>query len=182
MLEIDKDALRRARAEAHLSQIELARAARVGISTIGALETGRQTHARDVTVARIARALGCTPASLAAGAAPLPRADASPRPAAHARLHGRLPGGDIGPRTDAAVPSVRQMVAIDQDKLRRARLDAHLSQQALAVAAHVNYSTVWALETGRQTRARHVTVLRIALALGRSAASLAPDPPDPPSR
>jgi transcriptional regulator with XRE-family HTH domain len=70
---------------------------------------------------------------------------------------------------------------IDKDKLHRARLSAMLSQQALAVAAGVGYSTIWVLETGRQLRARDATVVRIARALRCSPASLAPDGPNPPS-
>ena len=53
------------RTEAQLSQIALAVASRVGITTVRALETGRQPSARDATVARLARALNCPPASLA---------------------------------------------------------------------------------------------------------------------
>jgi transcriptional regulator with XRE-family HTH domain len=71
---------------------------------------------------------------------------------------------------------------IDGEKLRRARHEARMSQQCLAVAAGIGYSTIWVLETGRQTSAKNVTIEKIAAALGRTPASLAPDPSPAPNR
>jgi transcriptional regulator with XRE-family HTH domain len=76
MVEIDHDKLRRARAEAHMSQMALAVAARLNIATIRVLDTGRQTRARVGNARRIAAALGCTVESLA----PDPPAEPAPHP------------------------------------------------------------------------------------------------------
>jgi DNA-binding XRE family transcriptional regulator len=67
------------------------------------------------------------------------------------------------------------MVEIDKDKLRRARTEAALSQMALAAAARVGCSTIWALESGRQTGTRVSIAGRIATTLRRPVSSLAPD-------
>ena len=66
---------------------------------------------------------------------------------------------------------------IDGDKLRLARNELHMNQQQLAIAAGVGYSTIWVLETGRQTSAKGGTIEKIAAALGRTPESLAPEAP-----
>lgn len=62
------------------------------------------------------------------------------------------------------------------NRLRRARLKAHLSQVQLAVRASVSWSTVSRLETGRQTirRTAFQRVMRLARALGQPALTLWP--------
>jgi transcriptional regulator with XRE-family HTH domain len=66
-------------------------------------------------------------------------------------------------------------VEIDKDKLRRARTEAALSQMALAAAARVACSTIWALESGQQSRVYSATARRLATTLRRPVSSLAPD-------
>jgi transcriptional regulator with XRE-family HTH domain len=55
---------------------------------------------------------------------------------------------------------------VDGDKIRTARQRAGMSQQRLAVLAGLGYSTIWALETGRQQGARESTVAKVSAALG----------------
>lgn len=79
LVEIDKDKLHRARAEAGLSQLALAIAADVGTSAISALESGQRRRVRMATAQRIAAALGCTTEGLAPDP---PSGSAQPPPAA----------------------------------------------------------------------------------------------------
>ena len=55
---------------------------------------------------------------------------------------------------------------VDGDKIRSARQRAGMSQQRLAILAGLGYSTIWALETGRQQAARPSTVAKVSAALG----------------
>ncbi len=55
---------------------------------------------------------------------------------------------------------------VDGDKIRMARHRAGISQQRLALMAGLGYSTIWALETGRQAAARPSTVAKVSAALG----------------
>lgn len=66
----------------------------------------------------------------------------------------------------------------DPGRLRRKRLEAGLSQPALARIAGIHKSTVYRVEKGLSP-AEADTLLRIAMALGCAIADLMPPEPEP---
>ena len=76
------------------------------------------------------------------------------------------------------VTSTSDPLPQDPARIRRKRLEAGLSQPALAKIAGVNKSTVWRIENGLNP-AQADTLLCLAKALGCAIADLMPPEPEP---
>ena len=168
--------LRAYRKQAGLSQLALAEGADVDLAAISFLERAKRAPNLG-TLVRVARAVGVPPAVLADAAAAkaygLPKVSDEPLPrgragATRVRRRARPKGAAARARKSRVDATPLKRFGAN---LRRARIDAGLSQERLAGSAELDRAAISIIERGGRS-ANLRTLLKLAWALEKSPAEL----------